>query len=127
MADVVIGMPHRGRLNAMTVLMQYPAAAIFHKLSGKRELPAGSQGTADVLSHLYQSVDLDVNGKKLHLSLLPNPSHLEVWSTCTSMLQLKLHCKAINPVTVGKVRARQDYYEQKLDVVFVINNKSPLR
>jgi len=105
--DISIGMPHRGRLNMMTILLQYPSVAIFNKLLGKRELPPGSHGIGDVLSHLYQSVDLSVDGKNVHVSLLPNPSHLE----------------AINPVVCGKTRSRQDHYEQKLDVELAFISK----
>ena len=101
----MIGMPHRGRLNAMAVLLQYPPAAIFHKLTGKRELPVGAQGTGDVLSHLYQSVDLNVAGKTVHVSLLPNPSHLEVSAALESTC-LTPHRRSIRSRSARCARAR---------------------
>uniref|UniRef100_A0A672I6P0 2-oxoadipate dehydrogenase complex component E1 n=1 Tax=Salarias fasciatus TaxID=181472 RepID=A0A672I6P0_SALFA len=77
--DVVIGMPHRGRLNLLTG-------------SGPPEFPDTSPSIGDVLSHLTSSVELDFGAKRpLHVTMLPNPSHLE----------------AINPVAQGKARARQ--------------------
>lgn len=52
-AHVVIGMPHRGRLNLLTGLLGFPAEAIFHKMLGESELsPSVVGGTGDVLSHL---------------------------------------------------------------------------
>ena len=79
--DIVIGMPHRGRLNLLTGLLKLDPRAVFHKIKGHNELPSydnGYCGTGDVLSHLGQSVDLEVSGKNIHCSLLHNPSHLEV-------------------------------------------------
>jgi len=94
--EAVIAMPHRGRLNLLTGILRYPASKIFAKVSGFNDFPtvAGAvrPGTGDVLSHIAQSVDLDYNGKSIHVSLIHNPSHLE----------------AANPVAQGKVRAKQD-------------------
>jgi probable 2-oxoglutarate dehydrogenase E1 component DHKTD1 len=87
--DVVLGMPHRGRLNLLTGLLKYPARALFHKLKGNSEFPPELQGTGDVISHIGISTELDY-GKKLAVSLITNPSHLE----------------AINPVAEGKTRAK---------------------
>lgn len=90
--DVVIGMPHRGRLNLLTGLLQFPPELMFRKMRGLSEFPENSPAIGDVLSHLTSSVDLDFgSNKSLHVTMLPNPSHLE----------------AINPVAVGKTRARQ--------------------
>ncbi|KAI7906070.1 oxoglutarate dehydrogenase, E1 component [Cokeromyces recurvatus] len=89
--DVVIGMPHRGRLNLLCDLLQYPYYALFHKMSGQSELPKDTFGSGDVISHLVNSPDLTYGDKKVHVTLLPNPSHLE----------------AINPVAMGKARAKQ--------------------
>ncbi|CAO3659061.1 unnamed protein product [Rhizopus stolonifer] len=88
--DIVIGMPHRGRLNLLCDLLQYPPAALFHKMKGLSELP-DSFASGDVISHLTNNPDLDYHGKKVHVSLLHNPSHLE----------------AIDPVAMGKARAKQ--------------------
>jgi probable 2-oxoglutarate dehydrogenase E1 component DHKTD1 len=89
--DVIIGMPHRGRLNLLCDLLNYPHAALFHKMKGFSELPEGTFASGDVISHLTNNPDLEYHGKKVHVSLLHNPSHLE----------------AINPVAMGKARAKQ--------------------
>ncbi|KAG8440021.1 hypothetical protein GDO86_005987 [Hymenochirus boettgeri] len=90
--DVIIGMPHRGRLNLLTGLLQFPPELMFRKMRGLSEFPENSAAIGDVLSHLTSSVDLDFGSHQpLHVTMLPNPSHLE----------------AINPVAVGKTRARQ--------------------
>jgi len=49
---LVFGMAHRGRINLIVGLLEYPPQAVFHKLSGNSELPKEWPGTADVLSHL---------------------------------------------------------------------------
>ncbi|XP_069483890.1 2-oxoadipate dehydrogenase complex component E1 [Ambystoma mexicanum] len=90
--DVILGMPHRGRLNLLTGLLQFPPELLFRKMRGLSEFPENSPAVGDVLSHLTSSVDLDFGSHRpLHVTMLPNPSHLE----------------AINPVVVGKARARQ--------------------
>ncbi|KAM4746828.1 2-oxoadipate dehydrogenase complex component E1 [Rhinophrynus dorsalis] len=90
--DVIIGMPHRGRLNLLTGLLQFPPELMFRKMRGLSEFPENSPAIGDVLSHLTSSVDLDFGSHRpIHVTMLPNPSHLE----------------AINPVAVGKTRARQ--------------------
>ncbi|XP_018602829.2 2-oxoadipate dehydrogenase complex component E1 [Scleropages formosus] len=90
--DIVMGMPHRGRLNLLTGLLQFPPELMFRKMRGLSEFPENSPSIGDVLSHLTTSVDLDFGaGHPLRVSMLPNPSHLE----------------AINPVTQGKTRGRQ--------------------
>ncbi|XP_045391892.1 probable 2-oxoglutarate dehydrogenase E1 component DHKTD1, mitochondrial isoform X2 [Lemur catta] len=90
--DVVIGMPHRGRLNLLTGLLQFPTELMFRKMQGLSEFPENFSATGDVLSHLTSSVDLDFGAHHpLHVTMLPNPSHLE----------------AVNPVAVGKTRGRQ--------------------
>lgn len=90
--DVIMGMPHRGRLNLLTGLLHFPPELMFRKMRGLSEFPENSPSIGDVLSHLTSSVDLDFGaGHTLHVTMLPNPSHLE----------------AINPVTQGKTRSRQ--------------------
>lgn len=90
--ELVLGMPHRGRLNLLTDSLKFPAAQMFSKMKGNSELSQGAQGIGDVLSHLTSSVDLDFGHKSsLHVTMLPNPSHLE----------------AVNPVSSGKARGRQ--------------------
>uniref|UniRef100_A0AAY4BQT1 2-oxoadipate dehydrogenase complex component E1 n=1 Tax=Denticeps clupeoides TaxID=299321 RepID=A0AAY4BQT1_9TELE len=90
--DVIVGMPHRGRLNLLTGLLRFPPELMFRKMRGLSEFPEDSPAIGDVLSHLTSSVDLDFGaGRPLHVTMLPNPSHLE----------------AINPVAMGKTRGRQ--------------------
>ncbi|KAM6094741.1 2-oxoadipate dehydrogenase complex component E1 isoform 2-T2 [Chlamydotis macqueenii] len=90
--DIILGMPHRGRLNLLTGLLQLPPELMFRKMRGLSEFPENSAAIGDVLSHLTSSVDLDFGSHRpVRVTLLPNPSHLE----------------AINPVAVGKTRGRQ--------------------
>lgn len=88
--DIVVGMPHRGRLNLLTGLLDFPAVQVFQKMKGMPEVPSDVKGSGDVLSHLSTSVDLSGYPGPLHATLLPNPSHLE----------------AVSPVALGKARAR---------------------
>lgn len=89
--EVVIGMAHRGRLNVLVNVMGKPARALFKEFHGKSPYAEEVQGSGDVKYHLGSSSDRDFNGTVVHLSLTANPSHLE----------------AVNPVVVGKVRAKQ--------------------
>ncbi|CAI9720641.1 probable 2-oxoglutarate dehydrogenase E1 component DHKTD1, mitochondrial [Octopus vulgaris] len=88
--DVVMCMPHRGRLNFLTTMLDFPPVRMFRKMKGLTELPPMAKGSGDVLSHLYTSQDLKYGDNTVHVSLIPNPSHLE----------------ANNPVAVGKARAK---------------------
>jgi 2-oxoglutarate dehydrogenase E1 component len=90
--DIVIGMPHRGRLSVLANVMQKPYRAIFHEFQGGSYKPEDVDGSGDVKYHLGASSDREFDGNKVHLSLTANPSHLE----------------AVNPVVLGKVRAKQD-------------------
>ena len=90
--EIAIGMPHRGRLNTLVNVVKKPFTAVFSEFGGESFKPDDVQGSGDVKYHLGTSVDMEINGQKMHLSLQPNPSHLE----------------AVDPVVVGKVRARQD-------------------
>ena len=105
LTNIVLGMPHRGRLSLQTGILGYPLEALFNKIQGNAELIDNS-GTAsgDILSHLFQSLDLPLEGegRKIHVSMLPNPSHLE----------------AVNPVALGKTRAKQLFLkESPYDVI----------
>ena len=95
--EVVLGMPHRGRLNVLANFMGKPFSAIFSEFQGNSSSPDDFQGSGDVKYHLGTSSDREFDNIKVHLSLTANPSHLE----------------AVNPVVVGKVRAKQD---QKKDI-----------
>ncbi len=90
--EVVIGMPHRGRLNTLVNVVRKPFAAVFSEFAGASSKPDDVQGSGDVKYHLGTSTDIESAGHMVHVSLQPNPSHLE----------------AVDPVVVGKVRARQD-------------------
>jgi 2-oxoglutarate dehydrogenase E1 component len=89
--EFVIGMPHRGRLNVLANFVGKPYTAIFSEFQGNSSNPEHVHGSGDVKYHLGTSADRDVNGNTVHLSLAANPSHLE----------------AVNPVVLGKVRAKQ--------------------
>jgi 2-oxoglutarate dehydrogenase E1 component len=91
-AELVIAMAHRGRLNVLTHIMTMPYEAIFMEFQ-RGLVPSGAQGSGDVKYHRgYSSDRVTASGRKIHLSLCPNPSHLE----------------AVNPVAEGMVRAKQD-------------------
>ena len=89
--EVVFGMPHRGRLNMLANVLQKPFRTIFHEFAGGSSNPDDVGGSGDVKYHLGTSTDREFDGNKVHLSLVPNPSHLE----------------AVDPVVLGKVRAIQ--------------------
>ncbi|QYU70619.1 2-oxoglutarate dehydrogenase E1 component [Leptolyngbya sp. 15MV] len=90
--EVTIGMAHRGRLNVLVNVVRKPYSAVFSEFRGSSANPEDVQGSGDVKYHLGTSTDIEIGGRMVHLSLQPNPSHLE----------------AVDPVVVGKVRARQD-------------------
>ena len=89
--DINFGMPHRGRLNVMASVMQKPYSAIFYEFLGGVAAGADDFGSGDVKYHLGVSDDREFDGNSVHLSLAPNPSHLEV----------------VAPVVMGKTRAKQ--------------------
>jgi 2-oxoglutarate dehydrogenase E1 component len=95
--EIVIGMPHRGRLNVLAAVMGKPYQVIFHEFQGGSSLPTDIEGSGDVKYHLGASSDRAFDGNSVHLSLTANPSHLEI----------------VNPVVLGKARAKQtiDYRE----------------
>ena len=89
--EIVYGMAHRGRLNVLANVMAKPYKVIFHEFSGGTANPEDVGGSGDVKYHLGTSTDREFDGISVHMSLVPNPSHLE----------------AVNPVVLGKVRAQQ--------------------
>jgi len=95
--EIVIGMPHRGRLNVLTNVMGKPYQAIFHEFYGGSANPEDVEGSGDVKYHLGASSDREFDGNKVHLSLTANPSHLEI----------------VDPVVLGKARAKQDQYHDR--------------
>jgi 2-oxoglutarate dehydrogenase E1 component len=90
--DIVIGMPHRGRLNVLANVMAKPYRAIFNEFKGGSAQPDDVEGSGDVKYHLGASSDREFDDNRVHLSLTANPSHLEI----------------VDPVVLGKVRAKQD-------------------
>ncbi len=92
--EIVVGMPHRGRLNVLTQVMGKPHRALFHEFKGGSSTPDDIEGSGDVKYHLGASSDREFDGNKVHLSLTANPSHLEI----------------VDPVTLGKARAKQDQH-----------------
>lgn len=91
MEEIVVGMAHRGRLNVLTNVMGKPFTAVFAEFQGQSSTPNDVLGSGDVKYHLGTSSDRDFDGNTIHLSLTANPSHLEF----------------VNPVVIGKVRAKQ--------------------
>ncbi|NEU10551.1 2-oxoglutarate dehydrogenase E1 component [Methylobacterium sp. BTF04] len=90
--EIVLGMAHRGRLNVLTNVMAKPFRAVFNEFKGGSASPAEVEGSGDVKYHLGASSDRSFDGNNVHLSLTANPSHLEI----------------VDPVVLGKVRAKQD-------------------
>ncbi len=91
--DVVVGMPHRGRLNVLAAVMGKRYRVIFHEFQGGSSMPSDVEGSGDVKYHLGTSSDREFDGNSVHLSLTANPSHLEI----------------VNPVVIGKARAKQAF------------------
>lgn len=90
--EIVFGMPHRGRMNVLTTILGKPYAELLSIFHGNLDFPEWVSSSGDVKYHLGTSTDREIEGEKVHLSLLSNPSHLE----------------AVNPVVAGKVRAKLD-------------------
>jgi 2-oxoglutarate dehydrogenase E1 component len=92
--EIVIGMAHRGRLTTLANVMGKPLRAIFNEFKGGSFKPDDVEGSGDVKYHLGASSDRSFDGNNVHLSLTANPSHLEI----------------VDPVVLGKVRAKQDQH-----------------
>ena len=90
--EVVIGMPHRGRLNVLNNVMDKPFRAIISEFLGNPANPEEAGGSGDVKYHMGVSSDRVFDDNEIHLSLAPNPSHLEI----------------VDPIVIGRVRAKQD-------------------
>jgi len=95
-SDIILGMPHRGRLNVLAAVMGKPYHQIFHEFQGG-STQGGEFGSGDVKYHLGASSDREFDGKNVHLSLTANPSHLE----------------AVDPVVLGKARAKQTKFRRE--------------
>src|SRR5256886_705703 len=92
--ETIFGTAHRARLNVLAQVMGKPPRAIFHEFKGGSASPAEVEGSGDVKYHLGASSDRAFDGNNVHLSLTANPSHLEI----------------VDPVVLGKVRAKQDQW-----------------
>ena len=102
--EIVVGMPHRGRLSVLANVMGKPYRAIFNEFQGGSFKPEDVDGSGDVKYHLGASSDRTFDANTVHLSLTANPSHLE----------------AVNPVVLGKVRAKQDQMNDTADRTAVL-------
>jgi 2-oxoglutarate dehydrogenase E1 component len=99
--DIIVGMPHRGRLSVLSNVMGKPYRAIFNEFFGGSYKPDDVEGSGDVKYHLGASSDRIFDGNSVHLSLTANPSHLE----------------AVNPVVLGKARAKGDQMDRNRSAV----------
>ena len=90
--EFILGMAHRGRLNTLTKVMGKPYRSMLSEFKGELAFPSELGIPGDVKYHLGASTDITIDGHEVHMTLTPNPSHLEV----------------VNPVVLGKVRAKQD-------------------
>src|SRR5210317_25436 len=91
MKEVVIAMAHRGRLNLLYNILNKPFRAIISEFLGNPANPEQAGGSGDVKYHMGFSADREFDKSPVHLSMAPNPSHLEI----------------IDPIVVGRVRAKQ--------------------
>ncbi|MGD0190839.1 MAG: 2-oxoglutarate dehydrogenase E1 component [Rhizomicrobium sp.] len=96
--EIVFGMPHRGRLNVLANVLSKPYRQIFHEFQGGSAKPSEVGGSGDVKYHLGASSDREFDGNQVHLSLTANPSHLE----------------AVDPVALGKVRAKLEQHGDRV-------------
>lgn len=88
---VVFGMAHRGKLNMLATMLGVRPAKVFNKFRGNYEFPAGTKAMGDIPFHFHASEACTFNGRPVRVSVLHNPSHLEV----------------VNPASMGKTRSRQ--------------------
>jgi 2-oxoglutarate dehydrogenase E1 component len=102
--EIALGMAHRGRLNVLSQVMGKPHRVIFHEFKGGSASPDEVEGSGDVKYHLGASSDREFDGNSVHLSLTANPSHLEI----------------VDPVVLGKVRAKQDQLNDYIERVKVL-------
>ena len=103
--NIFIGTAHRGRLTLLANVLGMPYRGILSKFQGNLNDPNEVLGSGDVKYHLGVSSDREFDGKTIHVSLAPNPSHLE----------------AVDPVVIGRVRAKQTQLKDKTnDKVFAL-------
>jgi 2-oxoglutarate dehydrogenase E1 component len=106
--EIVLGMAHRGRLNVLANILRKPYQELFAEFE-ENYLPFSRDGDGDVKYHLGFSSDrVGVKGGQIHLSLTPNPSHLE----------------AVDPVVEGRTRAKQESFgdtERRLGIPLLVH------
>ncbi|MCA6467548.1 MAG: 2-oxoglutarate dehydrogenase E1 component, partial [Chitinophagaceae bacterium] len=104
-AEVVIGMAHRGRLNVLANIMGKTYQQIFSEFEGTAQIDQ-TMGSGDVKYHMGYGSDVPTpSGKTMHLKLMPNPSHLE----------------AVDPVVLGFARAKADVlYDSDFDKILPV-------
>jgi 2-oxoglutarate dehydrogenase E1 component len=96
--DVIVGMAHRGRLNVLTHVLGKPYPMMLYGFVSAQKAPAAEEQqntdefSGDVKYHMGWTGEHEVDGRRIRVSLSPNPSHLEF----------------VNPVVVGMTRAAQD-------------------
>ena len=105
-------MQHRGRLNLLPFLMDYPLSSIFHRIAGKRDIPANIQAIDDLVSHvstsnkkLFYSKGNIKDYEEIVVTMVHNPSHLE----------------AACPVSMGKCLAKINDYNENAEKVLNIH------
>lgn len=103
--EVVIGMAHRGRLNVLANILGKTYEQIFTEFEGN-SIPDTTMGSGDVKYHMGYSSEIETaTGKKVHLKLAPNPSHLE----------------AVDPVVIGFARSKADViYNSNYDEILPV-------
>jgi len=95
--EVIVGPMHRGRTSLMGIIFGLPLPELMAKFKGAHPFPADAWVAADVPYHLGAEAECAIEGRKLRVTLCPNPSHLE----------------AVDPMVLGRVRARQDLLQEK--------------
>jgi 2-oxoglutarate dehydrogenase E1 component len=90
--EVIVGPMHRGRTSLMGIIFGTPLPELFAKFKGAHPFPVDPSRAADVPYHLGAEAEHEIEGRKMRVTLCPNPSHLE----------------AVNPMVLGRVRARQE-------------------
>jgi len=88
--EVLLANSHRGRVAFLTGMLNYPYSQMFHKIKGNSEFSSDYRFLGDVVSHLTSSTEVRRANNSLHVTMVPNPSHLECG----------------NPVVSGKTRGR---------------------
>ncbi len=107
--EIVVGMPHRGRLNMLAAVMGKKYEKIFHEFMGGSTQGAEQFGSGDVKYHLGASSDREFDGNSVHLTMNANPSHLE----------------AVDPVVLGRTRSKQ-FMEAEASGALDRSKKMPL-